>query len=58
MTPALSDYLVHLEVSQLMGGHGAKESILLPDMGGNLMAHLDERGIITIIRPGKYLTLV
>ena len=58
MTPALSDYLVYLEVSQLMGGHGAKESILLPDMGGNLMAHSDERGIITIIRQGKYLTLV
>ena len=38
----LSDYLEHLEVSQLMGGHGAKESILLPDMGGNLMAHSDE----------------
>ena len=58
MTPPLSDYLEHLEVSQLMGGHGAKESILLPDMGGNLMAHLDERGIITIIQQGKYFTLV
>ena len=58
MTPPLSDYLVHLEASQLIGGHGAKESILLPDMGGNLMAHWDERGIITIIRQGKYLTLI
>ena len=58
MTPPLSDYLVHLGVSQLMRGHGAKESILLPDMGGDLMAHSDGRGIITIIRQGKYLTLV
>ena len=58
MAPPLSDYLEHLEVSQLMGGHGAKESILLPGMGGNLMAHSDKRGIITIIRQGKYLTLV
>ena len=41
-----------------MGGHGTKESIFLPDMGGILMAHLDERRIITIIRQGKYLTLV
>ena len=49
MTPPLSDYLVHLEAHQLMGGHGANESILPPDMGGNLMAHSDERGIITII---------
>ena len=57
-TPFIRFYLANLEASQLMGGHGAKESIFPPDMGGNLMAHSDERRIIIIIRQGKYLTLV
>ena len=56
--PFIRFYLVNLEASQLMSGHGTEESILPPEMGGILMAHSDERRIITIIRQGKFLTLV